>query len=249
MDGQKDSPRDTGISRFFDGVDHVHPFVSNQLANRAYRRAERIVAGLFIATNHLAADEVVRIALRAGGIKILEEILALKNELRAPGSSILSSVRASLRYLISLLRMLGVSGSISPQNMSILITALDDLALFLESAQSSPLSESVLFSRQDFIDVSPAVRDIKDKDSVKDMKEKDVRQVSNKGGEQSSSNVRQKSILEVLGNGGDFGIPDIASHLPEYSTKTIQRDLGELIAEGRVKRLGLKRWSRYSLVK
>jgi DNA-binding HxlR family transcriptional regulator len=52
----------------------------------------------------------------------------------------------------------------------------------------------------------------------------------------------------VLRSQGELGIKDVVSNLPEYSEKMIQRELAELVAAGRVKKTGLKRWSRYTYI-
>jgi len=67
-------------------------------------------------------------------------------------------------------------------------------------------------------------------------------------GDAASITQRGSGILSILRTGGDLNIRDIAAHLPEYSEKTIQRELNALILRGAVKRIGLRRWSRYSLV-
>jgi len=59
---------------------------------------------------------------------------------------------------------------------------------------------------------------------------------------------RAQAVLEILKSQGTIGIRDIASNFPEYSEKMIQRELARLIALGRVKKIGFKRWSKYSFV-
>jgi hypothetical protein len=54
--------------------------------------------------------------------------------------------------------------------------------------------------------------------------------------------------MEILRVGGALGIKDIAANLPEYREKMIQRELLDLAAKGRIRKIGLKRWSKYSLV-
>ena len=54
--------------------------------------------------------------------------------------------------------------------------------------------------------------------------------------------------MAILRAGTDFNIRDIAANLPEYSEKTIQREIATLVERGLVRRTGLKRWSRYSIV-
>lgn len=55
------------------------------------------------------------------------------------------------------------------------------------------------------------------------------------------------AIIEVLRTSADLGIKEIAVNLPEYSEKMIQRELADLVAAGTVRRVGIRRWSKYVL--
>ncbi len=60
-------------------------------------------------------------------------------------------------------------------------------------------------------------------------------------------NERKIKILESLKNRPESSIADIKTEFPEVSFKTIQRDLQALIDEGRIERVGERRWSMYRL--
>lgn len=244
MDTQKDKSGGK-LAHFFEvDTPHVNPFASGALGYRAYARAERIVGGIFLATNHLE-HEPLKNAVRTSATTMLKQVLSLRSEMRSPISFSHAAFLSAARYTVSLLRMLGVTGSLSPQNLELLIGAIDGLSEFIDTARQSPLSESLTFSKDDFYGSEP-IKDIRDRSTVKDIKDTSGMQIRRESG---SSTVRKNNILGILRSGEDFGVPDISTHLPEYSKKTIQRDLTELMNEGRVKRAGLKRWSRYSLVR
>ena len=60
---------------------------------------------------------------------------------------------------------------------------------------------------------------------------------------------RQNTILEFIKScGGEVSVGDLARLMPDLSTKTIQRDLLDLVGRGQLKKRGQKRWSRYYLV-
>ncbi len=209
------------------------------------------MAGLFLATNHVAPTESLRLEVRKASLGVLEQALSLRDEMRSAQSVHVSAFKASARYLISLLRMLTISGFLSGQNSGVLIEALEDLGNFLTLAQNSPLSDAVSFSRQDFLDLSPEpIKDVKDTKIVKDRTGvRDTTKMSDTYSKRTLD-IRKQGILEVLRTSqGELGITDIAANLPEYSTKMIQRDLAELTELGQVKKAGLKRWSRYSIVR
>ncbi|QQG37945.1 MAG: hypothetical protein HYS26_00075 [Candidatus Kaiserbacteria bacterium] len=232
------------MAEILDERTRIQPFGRNVSAERAYRRAERIVAALHLITNHIPSDEPARTALRREAVQLLENVLQLRDELRSRESHPFKRTISSTRELVSLVRILAVSGYISQQNTSILSEALDELSNFLFAAQRSTLSESVVLKREELLSES-----LTDKDATRPrgiaIKDTPRRSVSVRA---ASSGTRSEGVLAILRSRGELGIKDIASNLPEYSEKTIQRELAALIALGRVKRTGDKRWSRYSLV-
>ncbi len=258
MDEIKDVQKTDSISRFIDGhAVRTNPFGDNKAGDRAYRRAERIVAAIHLLTNHIDSSEPVCSSIRSGAVGILQHMLELRNEMRSSQSSVFTRVQASIRHLISLTRVLTVSGYISIQNATTMVEALDELGNFLTASQRSILSESVALSREDLLDVrapilrgqSRQIKDVKDRVEVTDIKTVSVNQLTSvsESNTQRLVTVRTQNILDALQSGGLMGIKDICAHLPEYSEKMIQRELAELVEGGKVRKSGLKRWSRYSV--
>ncbi len=58
---------------------------------------------------------------------------------------------------------------------------------------------------------------------------------------------RQDLIMGAIKGQGWLAIKDIAQSVPGFSVKTVQRELTELVEKGVVKKMGDRRWSRYSL--
>ncbi len=266
MDIGKDIQKSEGIVKFVEGYSaKTNPFGENRVGERAYRRAERIAAALYLLTAHVSDSEPLRIKVRAAAVKLLDDVLALKSEMRALNSEKTSLLKSSVRELISLTRILAVAGYISTQNASVVAEALDELSGFLVASQRSSLSESASFSREDFLDVRESVsqprtparentgpvpeKDIKEQSETKSESvrtEKANAEPRTSKGQTSHKSARSKVILEVL-RGGEMGIRDVASNLPEFSEKMIQRELAALVQEGLVVKSGEKRWSRYAL--
>ena len=64
----------------------------------------------------------------------------------------------------------------------------------------------------------------------------------------ASKTDRQTVILNFLKIGVWLSIKDIAKNLPDFSGKTVQRELNTLTDTGLVKKTGERRWSRYAKV-
>ncbi len=61
------------------------------------------------------------------------------------------------------------------------------------------------------------------------------------------SSERKPKILEIIKTKGEVNVQDIMGSFPDVSSKTIQRELTALVDENILKRVGEKRWSKYSL--
>lgn len=252
MDEIKDVTKKDLLTRFLNSTSiRTDAFGHNISCERAYRRAERIAAAVHLVTNHVAEHEPVRTAARRAAVDLLSSILSLREELRSPESQGLLNAEGKVRRLISLVRILVVSGRISLQNAAALIEALDELGVSLAAAQRSGLSERVSLGKEDFLIGQMHIP----KEVVSDMHAgrrrshaKDTRahaMLMPAGSPQTRE--RAEEILSVLGNQEQLGIKDIAANLPAYSEKMIQRELKHLVELGRVKKIGSKRWSMYAL--
>lgn len=252
MDGKKDIDKVVQMTRILDfEASRSSPFGKNTLGDNAYRRAERIVAALHLLTMHISGDEPLRREIRNVANDLLPAILELRPGFRTSGSEAISETRSCIAHLVSLVRVLAVSGLISPGNAESLIMALAELAALFDSERVS-MSEDISLSREDLIP-RPRIQEqmtSQRQQSLKDMIIKDKKTSKTQVldyRENNASLLRSNSVLSVLSRGGFFGIKDIHSHLPEYSEKMVQRTLAELISMGKVRKIGSKRWSQYAL--
>ena len=249
MDNVKDIQGSTAM-KFLEQDIKTNPFGDNRSALRAYKRAERVIAAVFLLTNHIESTELLRADTRQTASSFLTQILELRDEMRSVGSLRVIRFQASIRLLISEIKILSIAGYISVQNAEIVSGAIDELGTFVQLAQKSHLSESVIISRESLVDSATSVKghskDIRDTIRIKD--NISLRDSSSGLAKSGSRGPRGTNIMNVLKTGGELSIRDIASNLPEYGEKTIQRELVLLISEGLVAKTGSKRWSRYSLV-
>lgn len=258
MDDNKDVQKTENLGKFFDSQNvRLNPFGDNRAADRAYRRAERITAAVHLLTNHIDQYEPIRQALRKESTLLLGMMLNVRDDMRSANSGAVVAAVSSIRHLISLVRMLAISGFASTQNVNAIVEALDELGNFMHVSQRTNFSESVVITRDELLDVGTlpargatvAVKDIKDARSsdVEGGQRHVASSAVNAATNNGQMSVRTQSILEILKSSGSLGIKDICSNLPEYSEKMIQRELLTLVSEGKVQKAGLKRWSRYSV--
>ncbi len=225
----------------------TNPFGDNAIGLKAYQRAERIVGAVYLLTNHIAETEPVRARAREVATSLLTSILELRDELRNTTSIKFRSAQAIVRELISLLQVANVGGLVSINNTKVVIEVIDELGVFLQSAQRTVYAESIALVKDDLTDTD----NVKDTNTIKDVYKtsKDVRNALSDMSDSSQTSSRTSRIVALLNTKQDAGIRDISSHLPEYSEKMIQRELAHLVSLGQVKKNGSKRWSTYSLVR
>ena len=59
--------------------------------------------------------------------------------------------------------------------------------------------------------------------------------------------LRKNTILDFIKGQNDVSIKDIVPNIIGCSEKTIQRELIQLINDGKIRKIGERRWSKYSL--
>ncbi len=244
-----DSPKETrDVSNVLSILDahlvKTAPFGANVSGENSYKRAERISAALHLITSHIPEEEPLRNLTRSKGLDLLSFILDLRSGLRAPSSEKGQVVLALIRELISLVRLLAISGFISAQNAGAIIEALDELGSLIVISQRSSLAEQFAISRNELTPPSPREihRPISAQartDTKKDIKDTGII---------TRTENRSQQILDILKFGGTLGIKDITANLPQYSEKMIQRELLDLVSSGKIQKIGEKRWSKYSAV-
>jgi len=83
----------------------------------------------------------------------------------------------------------------------------------------------------------------KKRQAVKPLRKKIIREPK----PNEAKEERKENILKILKQKRDASINDISTLFKDISTKTIQRDLTELIDEGLIIKEGSRRWSKYNL--
>lgn len=267
MDNIRDIRKGNEFSRIFDSyIVRTNPFGQNLSGEQAYRRSERIAAALHLLTNHVSDKEPSRTRTRELASDLLSSVLTLRSGFRTAGSLEVRGAQACIRELISHIRILTISGFVSGQNAESVLEALDDLGHFLSAAQRSALAETNPISREDLIpktqvrELKPQVQqkriiakqrivETSEKEVVMDITDKiDGKKNVLDTGRSAIHNSREQNVVEILRSAESVSIKDVAAHFPEYSEKTVQRLLAELVKNGVAKITGMKRWRRYSLV-
>lgn len=224
------------------------PFGQNASVSQIYDRMEKISDALHLVTSHIDREEPLRMSLRRKSLDLIQHVLQVRHGLQSSGIERIATLNVALRHVMSLIHIAETIHLISPHNAKILMRALDDTATLLERSQKTNTSEALHILPSDLVPLGEEPRTTRTPKTLKDGKArthlKDDRLIK-----KDSRESRGQRIVSVLGSGGNLGIKDISLNLPEYSEKMIQRELNKLVTSGTVSKTGLKRWSRYFLLR
>lgn len=229
-----------------------------------YKKTEKLVSAIYLVTNHISDSEPIKWALRESGTCLLEDVLSYSFT-----HSYLESVKklqALFLRMISLLEISNLAGHISAMNFKVVSEEFKSLLKLLDSYHKERNENKGVAFPEDFFSVTENVDDLENplKDIYNFQKDKPritntfSGKVSDRRDEQNNNsvkiikdevkNIRRESIISVLRTrGGGLTIKDVAGVVKGCSEKTIQRELGDLINKGVLRKEGERRWSRYFL--
>lgn len=107
--------------------------------------------------------------------------------------------------------------------------------------ENSSKSKADFYKGQNIKDNIYKRQSIQNKQENKIGKEKSLKTINRK-------NNRKEQIISLFTKGVEVSINDIAKKVVGCSTKTLQRELNNLVQEKKIQRIGDKRWSKYTLV-
>ncbi|MCX6703279.1 MAG: hypothetical protein NTV02_01130 [Candidatus Zambryskibacteria bacterium] len=230
-----------------------------------YKKTEKLATALYMVTNLFGDAEPMKWTLRIKVSHLLSFIIGFKEILESREHEFSNEVKTKVLEIVSLLEVASRSGLVSPMNFSILKTEFMNLVEALSSFKKEITTGTRFSLPQTFFDValnkevekdtsggmqtfntpSPRSFDKRQSNAVKDnLSFTDTPE--NKDSFKKTN--RQSIIINLLKKKKDLTIKDIAQVIRDCSEKTIQRELIALIQIGVLKKVGERRWSKYSLV-
>jgi hypothetical protein len=241
-------------------------------------RSEKVSVALYLVTDLFEKGEPLQYSIRQNVTELLKstKMLTTSNKASYEGT-IISSITAL--YTIQSLVHIGESvGLISTMNSAVLyeqFSILSHSILELQSEYTSGKSfySSGFLSKEKIVDFGELFSNVSlpkslpvNTDSHKGQNfnkgqishtEKKIVSIGHKRDEEKDKKKselsfrlgRRNIILNIIREKREVTIKDIANIVTDCSEKTIQRELGNLVAELVLKKTGDKRWSRYSFLK
>ncbi len=191
-------------------------------------KGQKIIAALFLVTEHLPENDPLRIKMRTIAVSLLDAST--------------DTLYASSLVLSSLLEAAHLAKLISENNTRIIV---NELRYFSDPHNHRDSSISALFPQTD-ADAYKGQLFIKKTNDMSFIQHKATHYVPDKiNSNNDNKNKRQEKILSYIKERKSANIKDVSLLFPEVSEKTIQRELGSLVASGKISKRGNKRWSIY----
>lgn len=188
---------------------------------------------------------------QSGALKERAELVAvaLVDAAVLPPREARSALSRELLALSSLLSLARTSGTLSPMNADLIAR---EAHLLLEEVASYEEPRVALGETPSLAEISKATpRKTMPRVLLKPRAGPAERASEDKGHLSDIPQIkssRREAVLDVLKSKGSAYIKDISGVIRDVSEKTIQRELQGLVTEGRVKKEGERRWTKYSLI-
>ncbi len=205
-------------------------------------KVEKLASALYLITGFFTDQEPLKWKLRSLASELVSSSMSLKKDFFKEKEVAISETKNLILKITKLLSLAKNAGLISTENHDLMeaefVRCLNNL--------DYPVSIS------DFLNMeSPKsrIKDINDTLMIRDKNEYEPREKSLKGfgAVTVKKNSRQNVIISILKRKKEVMIKDVSPLINGCSEKTIQRELSEMVRSGVLKRVGEKRWSRYSL--
>ncbi len=224
----------------------------------AYKKTEKLVSAIYMITGLFSDNEPMKWNLRRKASDLLSLMINYKDLNESEFFEFTYNVKTRVLELVSLLEVSLRGGLISEMNFSILNQEFTGLLDGFDRGDTLTKNSSSHGIPKNFFDMTETIGSLSQRESARGsagltsgiyrtssgfIKDKNFAD-SREGFKRSN---RQNIILGLLKKKKELTIKDIAAVIKDCSEKTIQRELNSFILAGVLKRVGERRWSKYSL--
>lgn len=224
-----------------------------------YKKTEKLASAIYLLTNLISDKEPIKFQLREAGLELLTNcpFLSVKQPVEAVTFFVTSGVK-----ILSLLELAFLANLISEMNHKILRFEFENLIKTVDQNRGGDITSGLVLPENFFAvtdspsdmdlnrtkidnsEISKGQKFMSDRQTV--LTSENIKDKTNRGADNSRVG-RSDIILGLLKTNPELSIKDFTSAIKGCSEKTIQRELMSLISKGQIKKVGEKRWSRYSI--
>ncbi|OGK14527.1 hypothetical protein A2862_01735 [Candidatus Roizmanbacteria bacterium RIFCSPHIGHO2_01_FULL_38_41] len=228
-----------------------------------YNRSYRLAAAVFMISNVMDQDEELRTKIKNLSLELVSMSVNLKDTDFGYAKKLTENIEKNSLELMSMLDIASIAGLISKMNAGILKEEFKsfilELGKFTEKFEDNKnLSVRSIFEQSQILNTNNNLEKTNFRYGVKDnlLYGGEMRNMQTNGKENGGKNgnghkrkdLRKNTILEFIKGHNNVSIKDIVPNIIGCSEKTVQRELISLINENKIKKIGERRWSKYSIV-
>ena len=237
----------------------------------ANKKTEKLITALYMVTDCMDTDDALKNKLRGLGVELLSDMYKLSTLIPVEKHNHIDISLAHIYEMLSFIEIAHTIGFISEMNGMILKREFTVLIHELESHKTKDKHFTFTLSDKMFeVEKDPSQEEFSSKINGNNIKDKrtsfntmsftnNKSFLSNQQPRIHSHNVasladrgdRTAKIISIIkdNKSGSTGvsIKDISLAFTDISEKTIQRELNALVAKDKLKKIGSKRWSRYTI--
>jgi len=232
-------------------------------------KSEKLASALYLITSFFDDREPIKWKLRSLSSELVSTSMAVKDGLFRGQEAATLKVRNIVSEILSMLTVTKNAGLVSDTNYSLIQQEFNkylDLSSLPEgmSEEQGSISFSSTFFQTEVPEATrlpqveaPILKDKNDNiDKGQSTSSAIIRNIPEPQGQTSlkefgavsvKKNSRQSIIISVLKRKKEIMIKDVSPLISGCSEKTIQRELSAMVQAGILKKIGEKRWSRYTL--
>jgi hypothetical protein len=227
-----------------------------------YNKSYRLAAAVFMISNVMDQNDELKTKIKNLSLDLVSVSINLKDSDFGYAKKLITSIEKNSLELMSMIDIASIAGLISKMNAGVLKEEFQSFILELEKF-SEKFEDHKNVSIKGIFDeskTSNAVGSL-DRSSVgyniesnivykSEVKNEIASGIQNGNGHNGHrrKDLRKNTVLGFIKGHNNVSIKDIIPNITGCSEKTIQRELISLINEGKIKKIGERRWSRYSIL-
>jgi len=228
-----------------------------------YNKSYRLAAAVFLISNVIDQNEELKTKIRNLSLNLVSMSVGLKDINFPDTKKLIIDIEKNALELMSVLDIACISGLVSKMNSQILneefqffISELGKFAEKFENVKNASVKN--VFMDSSILDTNGVLSKTNVACNVFASNLYGSGQGSvignNRGNEIKNGNgrkrkdMRKNTILDFVKGHNIVSIKDITANITGCSEKTVQRELVSLINEGKIKKTGERRWSKYSVI-
>lgn len=235
--------------------------VSSGVHDEISSYAQKIATALYLVTGLMDTHDPLKNRLRSKALDMMSFTSSYSNLNDKKTKVSAEDTLDVMKEVVSLIEIGSSAGVISTMNGDILIREIKSLITAFDTyvkmsdTHESPLG--ALFSQGLTITLPPAVSYKGQQTHVYKGQKRtsnvarsiNVLEKKPRPRNETDSSERKERIVSLVKEKGNAMIKDISKHIPNCSEKTVQRDLIDLVSQGRLQKHGERRWTTYFIPK